>query len=88
MKPYVMAWLALVAVVGVLALLRKIVAMREDPLLHAGAFRPDLVERQYVVGRRLDLIDKAGKFMTAVAALYGLYLIAAYIWIALDQVPG
>jgi hypothetical protein len=75
--PLLIAWIALALAVLALFLWRQAVARNEDDTLHV--MHGTLTE-QTSVAQKLDVIDKWGKILTVVAAVFGLLIAAAYIW--------
>jgi hypothetical protein len=84
--PYFVIWAVLAVVVLVLIVMRKSVASAEDDslhVLHAGA-----VSQQINVNHKLEVIDKWGKILTAVAVVFGLALAGLYMyqsWIQMSK---
>ena len=78
MIPLVVLWCLLAVAVLVLAVMRKMTAKDESDVIH-----PDdkaFAERQAAIAARLEKIDKWGKILTAVAAVFGLCLCALYLY--------
>ena len=75
-------WAALVAVVLSLALVRKWATRQEDDTLHLHEFDTATVQRQSSLATFLDRIDVAGKSLTVVVVVYGIALIARFIYLA------
>ena len=87
---FVILWAVMAIVVLLLAGYRKIVAMREDDLVHLSDSEAPLIQQQNVVAHKLDVIDRWGKTLTAIAAAYGLVLAAWYLyhaWIDSTKLP-
>lgn len=84
--PYFVLWLALAVVVIGMIIWRKNVTNHQDEALHvldAGA-----VSQQVSVAHKLEVIDKWGKILTALAVIFGLVLGAIYMyqsWIAMSR---
>jgi len=79
-------WAVLATIVVGLALTRKFAAREEDDSLHVG--QAAVNARQLAVAHTLDVIDKWGKLMTTIVGIYGLGLLAAYVyqsWVASSQ---
>lgn len=76
--PWMILWTALALGVLVMAGYRKIVSVREDDTLHLG--NPWESAHQVVISHKLEHIDKWGKLLTVVAAIYGLLLAMAYTY--------
>ena len=76
--PLFAVWSVLALVVLGLFLKRRSVAKDEDDnlhVLHGGA-----AAQQTAVAQKLDVIDKWGKILTAIAAISGLLIAAAYLY--------
>lgn len=76
--PWMILWAALALAVLVMAGYRKIVSVREDETLHL--VNPPESARQVAIFHKLERIDKWGKLLTVVAAIYGLLLAIAYTY--------
>lgn len=76
--PWMILWAALALAVLVMAGYRKIVSVREDETLHL--VNPSESARQLAIFHKLERIDKWGKLLTVVAAIYGLLLAIAYTY--------
>ncbi len=77
--PYVSIWAVMTIGVVALALYRMAVASHEDESLHLSPNEARLIAQQIKVSRKIDTIDRWGKILTIVAALYGLLLAAVYL---------
>jgi hypothetical protein len=78
--PFVVLWVALAAAVGALAVYRNKLAGSSDELIHIEDTSADLSARQEIVAKKLEVIDKWGKILTVVAAVFGLVLVAAWVY--------
>lgn len=76
--PWMILWAALALAVLVMAGYRKIVSVREDETLHL--VNPSESARQLAIFHKLERIDKWGRLLTVVAAIYGLLLAIAYTY--------
>ena len=76
--PWMILWAALALAVLVMAGYRKIISVREDETLHLG--NPSESARQVIISHKLEHIDKWGKLLTVVAAIYGLLVAIAYTY--------
>ncbi len=76
--PFTVVWVVLAVVVAVMAGYRKTISVQEDETLHIGS--PSENMHQVQVAHKLDVIDKWGKLLTVVAAVYGLLLALAYTY--------
>ncbi len=76
--PFAIVWAVLLAVVGILALYRKLVANNEDDQLHVLDGDAQLIPKQIALANRLDMVDKWGKMLTVVAVVYAILLGGIY----------
>lgn len=76
--PFTVIWVVLAVVVAVMAGYRKTISVQEDETLHLGSASESM--HQVQVAHKLDVIDKWGKLLTVVAAVYGLLLALAYTY--------
>ncbi|HLK49676.1 MAG TPA: hypothetical protein VKT49_16150 [Bryobacteraceae bacterium] len=76
--PFTVIWLVLAVVVAVMAGYRKTISVQEDETLHIGSASESM--HQVQVAHKLDVIDKWGKLLTVIAAVYGLLLALAYTY--------
>lgn len=76
--PWMILWAALALAVLVMAGYRKIVSVREDETLHL--VNPSESARQLAIFHKLERIDKWGRLLTVVAAIYGLLVAIAYTY--------
>lgn len=79
----VVVLIAMSAAVLMLAVYRKVVARNEDDLLHLADGADPLIASQRRTANALSLIDRAGIALTVVTALYGVALVANYVYAAL-----
>ena len=75
--PFVVSWAVLATVVIGLAFYRKIVARKEDDYLH---FEDGVSTRQEAMARKLEAIDKWGKLLTILAAVYSLVVLGVVLY--------
>jgi hypothetical protein len=78
--PFTVLWMILSTVVIGLIAYRKWVAKDEDDSLHVMDAEIGMAQRQEVVGRKLEAIDRWGKSLTAIALVYGFLVGAAYLY--------
>jgi hypothetical protein len=81
--PFVAGWIALACGIAGLAIYRRLVAAREDDMLHV-LDNESHVAKQAAMAQRLDTLDHWGKVLTVIVTVYGVLLAAAYtyrIWI-------
>jgi len=76
----IVAWLALASVVVGLAVYRKLISRFEDDSLHIGDGYASCTAQQVFVAHRLEVVDKWGKSLTIVAAVFGAILFGIYIY--------
>ena len=81
--PWMILWAALALAVLVMAGYRKIASVREDETLHL--VNPSESARQLAIFHELERIDKFGKLLTVVAAIYGLPLAIGYTYLTWVQ---
>lgn len=75
------AWLILTVVVIGLALYRKFVSrFREDDLLHLAEGEARLIPKQVAATRSLERIDFWGKALTVINVVFGLALLAVFLY--------
>jgi len=84
LMPYAVFWGVLAIVVLFLIVYRKQVSSREDDSLHLEGSGPT---EQVALAHRLASIDRWGKMLTIVAALYGVALAALYLYQTWNAVP-
>ncbi len=74
-------WLILTAFVIGLGLYRKFVSrFREDDLVHLAEGEAKLIPNQVAAARSLDRIDLWGKALTVVDVVFGLALLAIFLY--------
>lgn len=81
-------WCLLALVVLSMAGYRKLVARRDDELVHLGDGDATLINAQSDVAERLTWIDKWGQILTLLTVLFGLILGSVFLyqgWIASAQ---
>jgi hypothetical protein len=78
--PYVATWSFFAAIVLGLAIYRKMLSIREDDSLHVSDGGARLVTEQIANARRIDVVEKWGKSLTAVVGTTGLVLAAIYFY--------
>jgi hypothetical protein len=77
---FLILWLAGACAVLGLAIYRKLVARREDDLLHIGEFDAPQVAQQAVVSSRLDVVDKWGVALTIAVVAFGILLAGIFLY--------
>ena len=79
--PYLfIVWCVLAIVVLMLAGYRKLIANREDDMVHLNEGDVRLVSDQSAVAERLSGIDKWGKVLTVVTLVFGLVIGTIYLY--------
>jgi hypothetical protein len=76
--PFVVIWALLAAVVVAMAGYRKMISVKEEETLHLTD--PSESVHQVDIAHKLDVVDKWGKLLTVIAAVYGLLLALAYTY--------
>ena len=80
--PFIVSWAVLATIVLALAIYRYFVARNEDDVIHVGV---PSASNQEAVAKKLDGIDKWGKLLTIVVAVYALVIGGLFMyseWIA------
>jgi hypothetical protein len=80
LTPFLAGWIVMACGVAALAIYRKTISSREDDTLHVSAISNVNVSQQADVAHRLEVIDRWGKLLTVIAAVYGLALAALYTY--------
>jgi heme/copper-type cytochrome/quinol oxidase subunit 2 len=83
--PYAVFWGVLAIVVVALIIYRKSVTSQEDDSLHLEGSMPT---QQVALAHRVNAIDRWGKTLTIIVALYGLALAALYVYQIWTNVPS
>ena len=83
--PYAVFWGVLAIVVVFLIIYRKSVSNREDDSIHLEGSVPS---EQIALAHRLALIDRWGKTLTVIVAVYGVALAAIYLYQIWNTVPS
>ncbi len=76
--PFALLWALLAVVVLSMAGYRKSISSKEEDTLHLS--NPVETNHQMVIAHKLEVIDKWGKLLTVIAAVYGLLLGLAYTY--------
>lgn len=82
--PMAVTWGILASVVLVLAFYRASVAKKQDEYLHVNV---DVASKQVSGTQKLQQIDRWGKLLTVVAALFGLALLGLVLFNAWQNPP-
>ena len=80
LTPWLIGWAIVAVIVGGLALYRRSIALKEDDSIHVAEFEADMVGQQTAIADKLQVVDRWGKILTGVAAVYALVLLAAYMY--------
>jgi hypothetical protein len=81
--PFAVVWALLASVVLALIVYRYSVSRHEDDTLHVlGA---NVATEQTSVAHKLEVIDRWGKILTAITVLYGLAMVAAFLYLSWVQ---
>lgn len=75
--PLVVSWAVLATAVLALAFYRRAVASKEDDVLHVNH---DVGTQQVTIAKKLEVIDKWGKILTIVAAVYGVMILGLFMY--------
>ena len=84
LMPYAVFWGVLAIVVVFLIIYRKSVSSGEDDSIHLEGNMPS---EQMALAHRLESIDRWGKMLTVVVAVYGVALAAIYLYQTWNNVP-
>ena len=76
--PFAVLWAVLALAVAAMALYRRTISAKDDESLHLT--NPTVASRQVEIAHKLEVIDKWGKLLTVIAAIYGLLLVIAYTY--------
>jgi hypothetical protein len=82
--PLVVSWAVLATAVLVLAFYRRAIANKEDDYLHVNT---DVAAQQTALAKKLEVIDKWGKILTIIAAVFGVLLIGLFMYDAWINPP-
>jgi hypothetical protein len=89
--PFFIVWTVLAVVVVALLFYRRVISGEEDDILHIEDSTGSLTSRQTVVAKKLEVVDRWGKILTVIVVLYGLALLAGYLymgWVQSGQYRG
>lgn len=78
--PFGASWIVLACAVLVLAVYRHRLSSHEDDTLHVSDAQASQITEQAVTAHRIEAIDRWGKLLTVIGAVYGLLLGAAYFY--------
>jgi hypothetical protein len=83
--PHLIVWAALTTVVAFLAIYRRRIRAGADETLHVLDAEAGAVSNQITVAKKLAVVDRWGKILTILAALYLLGIAAMYIYSMLQD---
>jgi hypothetical protein len=83
--PHLIAWAVLTTLVVFLAIYRKRIGSGADETLHVLDAEVGAVTDQITVAKKLVVVDRWGKILTILAALYLLGIAAMYIYSVLQD---
>lgn len=78
---------AMAIITAVVALYRKLIARGEDDCVHIADTSGQLISHQTKVAKTLKRVDRVGVGLTIATALYGIGLLAAYLYRGLMHPP-
>jgi len=82
--PYAVFWGVLAIVVVLLIIYRKAITNREDDSIH---LEGNVATEQISLAHRLQMVDRWGKTLTIVVAVFGVVLGAVYLYQVWNAVP-
>jgi len=78
--PFVILWgVVAVATLG-LAFWRNLLSLHEDDNIHVADSEVNMIPNQIVVGRKIEAIERWGKSLTVVTALFGAALLCVFLY--------
>ena len=78
--PFVVLWAVLASAVISLIVYRRVVAAGEDDMIHISDAAGSVTSQQVTVAQKLDQIDKWGKTLTVITAVFGIVLVGIYVY--------
>lgn len=88
---YLVTWIPLAVVVGVLAIYRNMMASHEDETIHVLDGDTPQIAAQVKLSHKLEAIERWGKILTVIVVIYGLSIAAMYLYYVWQQgakLPG
>jgi hypothetical protein len=85
MTPYIAIWAVLAVAILILAGWRQFIDVHEDDSIHLHEGQAGLIQDQVALAHKIQLIDRVGKTLTLMAALYGLAICG---WVVYQQWIG
>ncbi len=84
-------WAVLALIVLALAIYRKVLSNKEDDTMHLSDAATGIVSQQAQLATKLEAVDKWGKLLTIVVAVYGLALAGLFLyqgWVDAGKMPS
>jgi len=78
--PFAASWIAIACAVLILAVYRHRIAGQEDDTLHVSDSQASHITEQAATAHRLAVVDRWGKLLTIIGAIYGVVLGAVYFY--------
>ncbi len=78
--PHLVIWAVVTTVVIFLAIYRRKVDLKADDMLHVLDEEVKLGDQQVAIAKKIEHIDRWGKILTVIAALYGVGIAGWYIY--------
>jgi len=79
--PFAVIWACLVIAVIGLAAYRKMIALHEDDFIHVAEGEAKAIPAQIATAHKLEVLDHWGKILIIIAAVSGVLLGAAYLYV-------
>lgn len=80
MSASIVVLIVMATAVAIIAVYRKVVARNEDDLVHLADGADPLIRNQQKTEHSLSVIDRVGKTLTGATIIYGLLLVALYLY--------
>lgn len=80
LRPFVAIWAVIAAAVAVLVVRRKMVTRDEEDSVHVLEGGAAVSSHQVALAQKLEVIDKWGKILTAIAVITGLLLLVLWAY--------
>ena len=88
MPASVILFIAMTVVVAIVAVYRKMVARNEDDFVHLADGATQLIADQQKTAHTLVLVDRIGIALTIATVVYGVALLAMYLYTSLVNPTG
>ncbi len=82
---HIIIWAVLALVIVILALYRKKMDSKADDMIHVLDAEVAVNATQTEVSKRIEVIDRWGKILTAVAAVYLFAIVGLYLYFSFTQ---